>query len=114
MDRQNLPIVGLILAAVIAFLPSGAPTPGEGDSLDQANETYREILAQTVIKFRDKERTTQSAEEFTKVFSDYRKQIYEGPAREIMALWWNGEVEEAARRIRERKLGEQEEIPNEQ
>lgn len=105
MDKNSLPVVGLLLAAVIAFLPAGSSPVQEGDTLDQANDTYREFVAQTIVKYRDREKTKETAEELTQLFADTRKQVYEGPVREIFGLWWNDEEEEAARRLRSHELG---------
>ena len=115
MSKNSLSIVGLFLAALVAFAPEiggeSEPDSTSGDSLDQADEAYRECIAKIVVSFKGKKKTKQTREEFSKAFSDARTTTHKLPTREIIALWWNDKPEEAEKRILERTLGEKIETP---
>ncbi len=57
MNSKNIPIIGLALAAFIAFFP-GNKTPS--DSLDQADDAYREKLAAIILKFKDEDKSNKT------------------------------------------------------
>jgi len=109
---QNSPLIwiGLITAVLMFSGPSNAPLNSE-DSLSKADEAYREELAVVILKMKDEERTKATADQFAEELSSARMKTHAAPTQEIFALWWNGEAEEAAVRIRERKLGEKEVVP---
>jgi hypothetical protein len=112
VEKSNLPLIGVALAALIAFLPSSGvikPLPSP-DSLDAADEAYRALLADTVETL-EVEKTEKGSEAFAKALADVRKTTHAAPTKEIVALKWNGKGEEAARRIRERTLGQNPEVP---
>ena len=100
MNSKNIPIIGLALAAFIAFFP-GNQTPS--DSLDQADDAYREKLAAIIEKFKDEDKSDKTKESFITEFSAARQETHSGVRDELLSLWWNGKAEEAAKRLREHK-----------
>jgi len=100
MNSKDIPIIGLALAAFIAFFPGGNAA---SDSLDQADDAYREKLALIIEKFKDEDKSDKTKESFVSEFSLARQETHNGVRDELLSLWWNGKAEEAAKRLREHK-----------
>ena len=112
MNSKDIPVIGLVLAAFIAFFP-GSNVPS--DSLDQADNAYREKLAIIFEKFKDEDQTEKTKESFITEFSIARQETHNGVRDELLSLWWTGKAEEAVKRLREHKTtGIKEVTPDEQ
>ena len=114
MNNKDMAVIGLGLAALIAFFPN-LNIAGKSDSLDKADDAYREKLAVIIEKFKDEDKSDKTKEAFITEFSNARRETHNGVRDELLSLWWNGRAEEAAKRLREHKTtGIKEDTPDEQ
>lgn len=105
MSKENLPIIGLI-AAVLMFFSSGkppGPPPPTADAWDAASQQQREGVADVLVSMKDEDKTGQVADAMSAAFERERKEAFEAVKLELLSLWYNGQAEEAAARLRERR-----------
>jgi hypothetical protein len=107
MSRSDVPVLGIALAIAIAFLPGLPVAPSPGDSLDMADDAYRALLAD-IVEATPVDKTERGSTDLAEKLANARKDTHSAATTEIIALWWNGDAIEAAKRVRERTLGEQE------
>jgi len=106
MDSKYMSLIGLIVAALIAFLPQkdqdGNPVV-DGDAFHRSAEQYREGVATILIEMKDDDKTDAVAKEMTKRFATIREPAFDSVKDELLSFWWNGNAEEAAILLREHK-----------
>lgn len=107
MNRSDVPFLGIALAIAIAFLPGLPILPSTSDSLDMADDAYRALLAD-IVETLPVDKTERGSAILSEKLANARRDTHSEPTTEILSLWWNGDAIEAAKRIRERTLGQQE------
>ena len=96
---ENLPLIGLVVAALVFFFPQ----KDREDAFQKASDEYREGIAGTLVEMKDDDKTEATATKMTKRLAAERVNAFGKVKNELLGLWWEGSANEAAARLRERR-----------
>lgn len=113
LNRANLACFGMGIAGAILLASTGMiELPGGGagpvqqkDELQRADHEYRMYLCTLLEKYEGVEKTVQNAQKIQAELDEYRSTTHDGVSDTIFKPWFEGDVLEAVRRLKQYEVG---------